>query len=233
VYCIGDSLTLGFPNHSADNLDWPKKMSNLLGARWEVSDNNQTAIVAQTIAQLEAALRGFINLHYDDWAARNAVIHQGGTNNYWPATNNQEPATGLAELSTSVANSQAAGFEVFVCTIPPIGDAGELSPAQEATFESRRSTHNTSVLAGGVGVDSARVIRWDTSPLNVVASPYYDDDNVHFETAGNDVLATRGYETLEGGGTGDPCVAAAQVYVSGGKAAGVYVAGAKKVQVAC
>lgn len=182
VFCIGDSLTEGYPITLGAS-SYPTKLATALGSGWTTQNNG---IRAYKIADLAAIADAQIDIDKDDWRDRDIVIHQGGTNDFG-AGNTVSQA--LADMTAEVTDRKATGFETYVCTIPPRGDLTSGTTPTAAGFESDRTAYNTAVRAGNTGADG--VIDWAadsrlSNPAN--ATYFYSGDLVHMEAAGNDVI---------------------------------------------
>lgn len=191
VVVVGDSLSKGYPV-TTGALSFPNKLEALWGTSYY--DVYNASIIAYAISDLEPTGNSWTNTFQNDWNVRNVVIHQGGTNDFDPNTKNKDAATSIADMTTSVANRQAQGAYVFVCTVPKRGDLAE---PDATTFEGRRVAYNTAILAGDTGADG--ILDW--AGLPELSDPedltYFYSDKLHFTEAMNDVLAAQAKAAID------------------------------------
>jgi lysophospholipase L1-like esterase len=183
LLCVGDSRTYGAPSSTNNTLpltgadSYPLHAQFLLGAPpWTMTNFGQNGIQASTFVNF-----GAFKLQ-DDWAAGQAAVAFGGTNDFYLA--GATPTQVYGYLTAWVAKLHSYGFtHVFLGTQP--WDT-------QTTTQTNISDLNTMIRGNAAGADGVIDFAADARFSSLAATSnttYYAADGVHFTDTGYAALA--------------------------------------------
>jgi hypothetical protein len=174
----GDSLTDNNANSNKDDSSWPMQLASTAGLaavpKWfnnAVGGDQIQGMLSQTLISTELAA----NAHY----ANRVVFLWAGFNDI--GTGGRTSTQINADLDTWVADHQAAGAVVYVCTLPPYPGFN----GTQQTYRTAVNTHITTTLACDGVIDLAGDSRLQT-PSDTT---YFLGDQIHLTATGNAVVA--------------------------------------------
>jgi hypothetical protein len=174
----GDSLTDNNANSNKDDSSWPMQLASTAGLaavpKWfnnAVGGDQLQGMLSQTLISTELAA----NAHY----ANRVVFLWAGFNDI--GTGGRTSTQINADLDTWVADHQAAGAVVYVCTLPPYPGFN----GTQQTYRTAVNTHITTTLACDGVIDLAGDSRLQT-PSDTT---YFLGDQIHLTATGNAVVA--------------------------------------------
>lgn len=191
IVCDGDSITFGYGLADPTTEAWPARLAALINnATWSIVNK---AVSGQTLSQMEADASTDIDPLFNGSYSRNIVICMGGTNDFYGA-GNASVAVCLSRLQTYCANRQAAGWEVWVCTMLPFDATFSNFPVVKQTNANQSiGDFNSSVRLAYLAYADVLVDFAADSRIGDAGdwadSTYYQSDGVHPKAAGDVILA--------------------------------------------
>lgn len=181
VHVLGDSVPKGYPFNTEDGLNWPSRLSVILG--WPVQN---VSTVAYTIALMELS-GGTIDQDRDEWRQRDVVVLECGTNDGFQ---NHTPEQAIVDMTVSVANRHLYGYEVWVQTLPFAwpGGQGVTDPTQEE-YDAFRATYNAAVRDRSLGHDGVFDLAAEPGFEQPINTTYYNADLTHMDAPGSLAIA--------------------------------------------
>lgn len=183
-HVLGDSIPKGYPDHTADGLDWPNQLLALLDSSWS---KQSVTTVAYQIDQMEPQAVSTIDPDRDAWRAKDIVYLCCGTND---GMNGDSGATALTQMASQVAARHNKGYEVIVQTLPYADATQSGLPITQPDYETFRAAYNAGVRNGDTGADHVLDLAarsgWDDPGRNAA---FYNADNIHTTDVGNADIA--------------------------------------------
>lgn len=174
LYCLGDSLTVGFPLGGTYQT-YPAQLQSKIA----VKANNLGINGAQTTAILSAQ----VPLALGTTGLTNIAIVIGGRNDIDNA--GYSSATTQGKLTSIVTALHAAGFLVILGTIGP----STALVVSQGTFNANRASLNSWILGNGPAADLIIDPGNDLTISDVNNTDYWQSDKIHMTALGYSFLA--------------------------------------------